>query len=99
MTYKTKSKAQAPRREQTCESAVTLIGDYLTGNLGSDIQSALDHHLRQCRDCEAFLNTYRKTVELTQRFLSRQTAGPVGQIQLANRSGWTREKVIRRKTK
>ena len=87
MAHRTKSETEAAQPPQTCESAVSLIGDYLTGSLASHIKSAFDHHLGQCRDCEAFLNTYKKTIELTQRFLKAQGRGKrSGKLRLQTRS-------------
>jgi hypothetical protein len=48
---------------------VKLIGDYLAGRLRRRAAAAFEHHLSQCPDCEAFLKTYKKTIELTTSFL------------------------------
>jgi hypothetical protein len=69
---RTKTKTKDARRQSTCEAAVSLLDEYLAGNLTSPVQSAFDLHLSQCQDCEAFLKTYKKTIEVTQEFLKMQ---------------------------
>src|SRR5262245_36873532 len=46
----------------TCEDVVGLIMDYLTGAMDRDTTAAFEAHLRRCRDCIAFLSTYRHTI-------------------------------------
>ena len=53
----------------TCRDEVELIGDYLTNKLTKPERAAFEAHLRACRDCGAFLATYKKTLELTRSFL------------------------------
>jgi hypothetical protein len=81
-----RKKIKIEAAQQTCESAVSLIGDYLSGSLAPGIRFAFEHHLGECRDCEAFLNTYKKTIELTQRFLKAQGRGKrSGKLRLQTR--------------
>jgi anti-sigma factor RsiW len=72
-----------------CRDIVELLDDYLDRALEGADAAALEAHLEDCRDCTAFLETYRGTVrasrhlsesqlpnELRQRllgFLRRQT--------------------------
>lgn len=48
----------------TCKDAIEILADYLEGALGADLGRELEEHLAQCRPCQAYLNTYRKTAEL-----------------------------------
>ncbi len=48
---------------------MTLIADYLVGRLEPTVIAAFEEHLNQCRDCAAFLNTYKKTIEAAKSFL------------------------------
>ena len=50
----------------TCEQVTSLIMDYVTGVLDDTTVAAFERHLWGCRDCRAFLNTYRKTLQTTQ---------------------------------
>jgi len=44
---------------------VAVLDDYVAGQLQPVYQRDLDEHIRGCRDCEAFLDTYRTTIALT----------------------------------
>ena len=48
----------------TCQEAIALLGDYLATTLGARDAAELEAHLRDCDECVAYLNTYRKTSEL-----------------------------------
>jgi len=61
--------------DPTCKDEVTLIADYLAGSLAPAVLVAFEEHLGLCRDCAAFLSTYKKTIELTQSFLKMQSRG------------------------
>ena len=61
----------AKSRLSTCRDEVELIGDYLTNKLTKPERAAFEAHLSACRDCGAFLATYKKTIELTRSFLRR----------------------------
>lgn len=45
------------------------MGDYLDASLTQPALAAFEKHLAQCPDCEAFLRTYKKTMQLTAAFL------------------------------
>jgi hypothetical protein len=53
----------------TCEREVEFIADYLASRLDLEELSAFESHLKACSDCAAFLQTYKKTIELTRTFL------------------------------
>ena len=57
----------------TCKDATDLIGDYLTDNLNPEERRAFEAHLSGCRDCTAFLATYKRTISLTKSFLASQS--------------------------
>jgi Putative zinc-finger len=73
---KNKPNPQADRPEHPCEDEVRLIGDYLAGRSNPTILAAFEKHLGQCTDCTAFLNTYKKTIEVTKSFLKLQALKP-----------------------
>ena len=62
----TRGKHHAP---VTCEDATDLICEYLAENLNPDRRRAFESHLSGCRDCAAFLATYKRTIDLTKSFL------------------------------
>ena len=59
----------AHRPISTCRDEVSLISDYWTDNLSQSERLAFEVHLSACRDCGAFLATYKKTIELSRSFL------------------------------
>jgi anti-sigma factor RsiW len=81
----TRSKRQEPTRQKdsatvtchkatvTCKDATDLLGDYLTDSLNSKDRRAFEAHLAACRDCTAFLATYKRTLSLTKSFLRSQS--------------------------
>jgi anti-sigma factor RsiW len=59
----------AHRPISTCRDEVNLISEYLSNNLSKSQRLAFETHLKACRDCGAFLATYKKTIELSRSFL------------------------------
>lgn len=57
------------QRIDTCRDASDLILDYINRELNPCTRIAFDEHLKNCPDCVSFLNTYKKTVELTKSFI------------------------------
>ena len=55
----------------TCKDAIDLILDYLEEDLSPEALADFERHLEGCAPCLAYLNTYRKTRELT---------GPAGRL-------------------
>jgi anti-sigma factor RsiW len=51
----------------TCKEAIDVLGEYLEETLSPELAAELERHLRDCAPCRAYLNTYRKTRELTGR--------------------------------
>lgn len=49
------------------EFIMDFLSDYLDGTLTPDVITALERHLQDCEPCVAYLNTYKKTRELTGR--------------------------------
>lgn len=52
-------------RRLTCRDVIDLLVDYLEATLTDEVCAALEQHLRDCPPCVAYLNTYRKTRDLT----------------------------------
>ncbi len=49
----------------TCKDLVDLLSGYVDGELDPATARQLEEHLRDCVDCTAFLNTFRKTRAMT----------------------------------
>ena len=54
-------------KDINCRQAVSLIGDYLEGKLSRRDQRRLEHHLRGCDACSAYLDQMRATIALAGR--------------------------------
>jgi len=48
----------------TCRELADFLGDYLAGELGSDVNSRFQEHLAVCPNCVRFLEQYRQSVDL-----------------------------------
>ena len=48
-----------------CRSVADRLIDYVTGGLRGELAKKFKEHMRDCPDCVAFLNTYRKTIQAT----------------------------------
>lgn len=52
----------------TCRQVILdHLDDYLDGSLGPEVVGDFERHLAMCPPCVAYLNTYRRTRELTRR--------------------------------
>lgn len=56
----------------SCKEVTALIMEYVSGDMSPEVAQAFQAHLAECPDCTAFLNTYKKTVELTKSFLKKK---------------------------
>ena len=50
-----------------CKDAIGVLADFLEQSLSPELLAGLERHLGDCGPCRAYLETYRKTVELTGR--------------------------------
>jgi len=55
----------------SCKAEVAFISDYLSSDLDPQTARLFDDHLESCRDCAAFLKTYKKTIDLTRELFGR----------------------------
>ena len=53
------------RRDLVCQQAVELVTDYLEGALSRRDRRRFEMHLRGCRNCSAYLQQIRMTIQLT----------------------------------
>ena len=49
----------------TCRDVIALLADYLEATCDAETVRALEAHLRDCRPCIAYLNTYVRTRDVT----------------------------------
>src|SRR4029077_7264497 len=70
---KHKKKSRQPTDQiMTCEDEIALIVGCLSSSLSSRVLRTFEEHLQDCRDCAAFLRTYKKTIEFMWAFLKIQ---------------------------
>jgi len=50
----------------TCRQVIALMADYLAKDLDLDTAMSFEKHLSSCPDCPAFLNTYKRTIQMAQ---------------------------------
>lgn len=58
----------------TCRQETFFLDRYLAADLKEGESARFESHLAACRDCVAFLQTYKATLALTKNFLASQTA-------------------------
>lgn len=56
---------ESDREGLTCRDVIGLMADYLESTLTEEQIAELAEHLDGCDACQAYLNTYRRTMELT----------------------------------
>lgn len=49
----------------TCQEMIDFLADYLEGELSESQHRTLDQHLAVCPECEAYLHSYRSTIDLS----------------------------------
>jgi anti-sigma factor RsiW len=50
----------------TCKQLIEFIAAYVAGELDDGARTAFERHLDVCRSCQAYLDSYRKTMKLVQ---------------------------------
>jgi hypothetical protein len=73
MTEKKSKKREPSDPDYPCRAAISLISNYLVGSIAPSVRVDFERHLSFCPDCAAFLQTYKKTIEVTREFLRSQT--------------------------
>jgi len=48
----------------SCEDVRAALGDYIDGDVSTDIRRELDRHLAECRTCQVLYDTTRKTLRI-----------------------------------
>ncbi len=58
---------EGDREGLTCRDVIGLMADYLESTLTEEQIAEFEEHLDGCDACQAYLNTYRWTMEVTAR--------------------------------
>ena len=48
----------------TCRQLIDIIGDFVAGELDAQSLSDFERHHVRCPSCQAYLETYRRTIQL-----------------------------------
>ena len=48
----------------SCAELLADLGEYLEGEAGEAVRRAIEHHLAECRTCEALYDSTRRTVRI-----------------------------------
>jgi anti-sigma factor RsiW len=51
----------------TCHEVADFLADYLADALTADVRAQFERHLSLCPNCQAYLATYRATIELSRK--------------------------------
>jgi anti-sigma factor RsiW len=54
----------------TCREFTEFLHEYLLGNLPAGQRAEFDKHLAECPECVAYLDGYRKAIQLAKEALS-----------------------------
>lgn len=56
-----------PRATLTCQDLISMLMGYLEATVDADTAELFERHLAVCPACVAYVNTYKRTRELTGR--------------------------------
>ena len=59
-----------------CREFAEFLHEYLFGNLSAEQRAVFDKHLAECPWCVAYLDSYRKTIQLEQSAFSAPEDAP-----------------------
>ena len=61
------SKATNISSNPTCEEILAVLSEYIDGELPEDLCEAIQAHNGNCPPCQAFVETFTKTIELVRK--------------------------------
>jgi anti-sigma factor RsiW len=59
-----------------CREFTEFLHEYLFGNLPAEERAEFEKHLAECPWCVAYLDSYRKTIDLVQAAFADSNEGP-----------------------
>jgi anti-sigma factor RsiW len=54
----------------TCQEVIDFLHDYVAGQQPSVVRAEFERHLKACRACREYLQTYRQTIAATRGALA-----------------------------
>lgn len=70
----------------TCKQEIDFLDRYFSGDLNECELERFESHLDVCRDCVAFVRTYKTTLDLTRSFLSSPAHAPAHPLKRRTRA-------------
>ncbi len=58
----------------TCNEFIDFLIDYYEGNLSEERRRLFEEHMGVCPDCVAYLDSYKKTINLVQESMANPNA-------------------------
>jgi anti-sigma factor RsiW len=62
--------------DRRCKRIFAALSDYLDGDLPARNCRELEHHLKDCQPCLAYLDTLKTTIKACQKYAAEQAAPP-----------------------
>lgn len=56
----------------TCRELINFLMDYTDGTLSTEVRASFERHLSVCPSCVAFLDSYKKSVQLARESLCHE---------------------------
>lgn len=60
------------RDSASCREMFARLSEYLDGELDAEVCSGIDDHMEDCPPCQAFLESLRRTVDLSRELPDRE---------------------------
>ncbi len=62
-------------QELTCKELTEFLNDYIDEVLSPERRAVFERHIAICPDCQAYLQSYRRTMEMAALSMKRAVAG------------------------
>jgi len=64
----------------TCRECSEFLSDYLAGELGNEIRTTFEEHLRRCPNCVTYLDQFKRTIAAGRRAFDTDSREPLPPI-------------------
>jgi len=59
----------------TCKELIEFLSDYLAGEVAPQQRQAFERHLAVCPSCAAYLETFKRTIQLSKSSFEQDESG------------------------
>ena len=63
-------------KHENCQSMLSMLSDFIDGELSSEFCTTFENHLEQCPDCSIVVDTLKRTISLYKENSSEATQVP-----------------------